>query len=237
MGVKNPPVQLLPVEHVDGIEAIFLEGIQSPEQINLYEFLEPLCTVFKHDYNGFTLGDFLRDPARCIHGAFFRKELIQKLLLLMTRLRIHTLVTIRHLTWRNITTLRDWANRREHTRIEKIPQRMLRYAASPHPPSSPSRPTPPPKATFYWTPISALIFLVSIGRYHRMDGWIGCGRPGSDRCLRWGVGTGISCQSPSPRPRSEVYNLKMEPARKGVLQNSLKNPPDTYSIRKRKSGC
>ncbi|CCD13825.1 unnamed protein product [Trypanosoma congolense IL3000] len=111
------------------VGAVILGGIRNPEWVDLYEFLRPLCPDIKQKYsNGYNLGCLLRNSALFILDTPFREEVMQQLPRLITRLRIYMPSTIQYLAWRNITTLRDSANRQEHTQMEKLPRFLLRNA-------------------------------------------------------------------------------------------------------------
>ncbi|CCD17386.1 hypothetical protein, unlikely [Trypanosoma congolense IL3000] len=105
---KAPTERFSPWTMQPHVGAILLQGIQNPELLRLYEFLRLLCLVFKQDYSGLTVGDFLRDPERRIPDTLPWEEVMKKLHRLMTRLRIHILATLRYLAWRNIRTLEEW---------------------------------------------------------------------------------------------------------------------------------
>ncbi|CCD14556.1 VSG-associated, congolense-specific ORF [Trypanosoma congolense IL3000] len=83
---------------------VLLDGVASPERINLYWILRPVCPVVKEWCARFTLGDFVRNPRHCIPEANVCDALWQYLPYLLWKFRLCATPLVRHFgptqTWK-----------------------------------------------------------------------------------------------------------------------------------------
>ncbi|CCD13423.1 VSG-associated, congolense-specific ORF [Trypanosoma congolense IL3000] len=81
-----------------------LEGVASPDHVNLYWFLRPVLDCLPVDLVCFTLGDFVRNPRHCIPEANVCDALWQYLPYLLRKFRLSATSLVKHFgptqTWK-----------------------------------------------------------------------------------------------------------------------------------------
>ncbi|CCD14583.1 VSG-associated, congolense-specific ORF, partial [Trypanosoma congolense IL3000] len=83
---------------------VLLDGVTSPDRINLYWFLRPVCPGLTVDFVCFTLCDFVRNPRHCIPEANVCDALWQYLPYLLWKFRQSAAPLVKHFgpteTWK-----------------------------------------------------------------------------------------------------------------------------------------
>ncbi|CCD15847.1 unnamed protein product [Trypanosoma congolense IL3000] len=83
---------------------VLLEGVTSPDHVNLYWFLRPVLAGLTVDLVCFTLGDFVRNPRHCIPEANVCDALWQYLPYLLWKFRLSATPLVKHFgptqTWK-----------------------------------------------------------------------------------------------------------------------------------------
>ncbi|CCD15259.1 unnamed protein product, partial [Trypanosoma congolense IL3000] len=75
------------------IREVLVEGMKDPHNLNLFDFLHPYYRDVPENVARFTVGDFLRDPERCIEGKVRRRGIGMSLSQIRARLRERLLHT------------------------------------------------------------------------------------------------------------------------------------------------
>ncbi|CCD16691.1 VSG-associated, congolense-specific ORF [Trypanosoma congolense IL3000] len=118
---------------------VLLEGIMSPDRINLYWFLKPVCSVVQEQYAGFTLCDFVRNPRHCIPEVSVCDEVWRYLPHLLWKWRHCATPLVRHVGPPDVWRPAQWSSWQKYidlddTPLEAIDEDVWRRCRRPPPP-------------------------------------------------------------------------------------------------------
>ncbi|CCD13071.1 unnamed protein product [Trypanosoma congolense IL3000] len=107
------------------IREVLLEGMRDPNHLNLFDFLQLYYRDVPENVARFTVGDFLRDPRRCMKDKNRRKDIGMSMSQMRSRLRERLLHVSYDLFSYHIQTLGDWAKKGRSERVEAIARSLL----------------------------------------------------------------------------------------------------------------
>ncbi|CCD12362.1 unnamed protein product [Trypanosoma congolense IL3000] len=107
------------------IREVLLEGMKDPNHLNLFDFLQLYYRDVPENVARFTVGDFLRDPRRCMKDKDRRKDIGMSMSQMRSRLREKLLYVSYDLFSCHIQTLGDWAKKGRSERVEAIVRNLL----------------------------------------------------------------------------------------------------------------
>ncbi|CCD17626.1 unnamed protein product [Trypanosoma congolense IL3000] len=107
------------------IREVLLEGMKDPHNLNLFDFLQLHYRYVPENVARFTVGDFLRNPERCMKDKDRRKDIGMSMSQMRSRLRERLLHVSYDLFSYHIQTLGDWAKKGRSERVEPIARSLL----------------------------------------------------------------------------------------------------------------
>ncbi|CCD14713.1 unnamed protein product [Trypanosoma congolense IL3000] len=107
------------------IREVLLEGMKDPNHLNLFDFLQLHYRDVPENVARFTVGDFLRNPERCMKDKDRRKDIGMSMSQMRSRLRERLLHVSYDLFSYHIQTLGDWAKKGRSERVEAIVRNLL----------------------------------------------------------------------------------------------------------------
>ncbi|CCD17104.1 unnamed protein product [Trypanosoma congolense IL3000] len=110
------------------IREVLVEGMKDPHNLNLFDFLHPYYRDVPETVARFTVGDFLRNPERCIQDKLWRNNIGMSLNMMRARLRQRLLHTSYGLFSYHIKTLEDWVRKGRKETVEPIARSLLDQA-------------------------------------------------------------------------------------------------------------
>ncbi|CCD12041.1 unnamed protein product [Trypanosoma congolense IL3000] len=110
------------------IGEVLMEGMKDPRNLNLFHFLHLYYRDVPENVVRFTVGDFLRDPERCIENGQWRRDIGMNLGRIRGRLSERLLHTSYDLFLCHIKTLEDWVRRGRKETVEAIARSLLDQA-------------------------------------------------------------------------------------------------------------
>ncbi|CCD14171.1 unnamed protein product [Trypanosoma congolense IL3000] len=107
------------------IREVLLEGMKDPHNLSLFDVLQLHYRDVQTKVARFTVGDFLRNPERCMKDKDRRKDIGMSMSQMRSRLRERLLHISYDLFSYHIQTLGDWAKKGRSETVEPIARSLL----------------------------------------------------------------------------------------------------------------